>query len=86
MLGPPESTSKARDMRDMGVIPGLGRSPGEGTLATHTSSLAWRIPWTEEPGRLQSMELDTSEQLSYTHEVAFRLQQQHWVLATDFDV
>ena len=27
----------------------------EGT-ATHSSILAWRIPWTEEPGRLQSME------------------------------
>ena len=24
-------------------------------LATHSSLLAWRIPWTEEPGRLQSM-------------------------------
>ena len=26
-------------------------------MATHSSSLAWRIPWTEEPGRLQSMGL-----------------------------
>ena len=32
------------------------RSPGEG-LATHSSTLAWRIPWTEEFGRLQSMVL-----------------------------
>ena len=39
---------------DAGLIPGLGRSPGEGN-ATHSSILAWRIPWTEEPGRLQSM-------------------------------
>ena len=31
-----------------------GRSPGEGN-ATHSSILAWKIPWTEEPGRLQSM-------------------------------
>ena len=33
-------------------------------MATHTSTLAWRIPWTEEPGRLQSTgskELDTTE-------------------------
>ena len=29
----------------------------EKEMATHSSSLAWRIPWTEEPGRLQSMEL-----------------------------
>ena len=33
-------------------LPGLGRSPGEGH-ATHSSILAWRIPWTEEPGGLQ---------------------------------
>ena len=29
----------------------------EKEMATHSSILAWRIPWTEEPGRLQSMEL-----------------------------
>ena len=34
-------------------IPGLGRSSGE--MAIHSSILAWEIPWTEEPGRLQSM-------------------------------
>ena len=28
----------------------------EKTMATHSSALAWKIPWTEEPGRLQSME------------------------------
>ena len=33
---------------DTGLIPGLGRPPGEG-MATHCSILAWRIPWTEEP-------------------------------------
>ena len=41
-------------MRETQVpIPGLGRSPGEGK-ATHCSILAWRIPWREESGRLQS--------------------------------
>ena len=39
---------------DMGLIPGLGRSPGEGN-ATHSSILALKIPWTEEPCELQSM-------------------------------
>ena len=39
----------------LGFIPGLGKYPGEG-MATHSSIQAWRIPWTEEPGRLQSME------------------------------
>ena len=29
--------------------------PLEKEMATHSSSLAWKIPWTEEPGRLQSM-------------------------------
>ena len=28
---------------------------GEKAMATHSSTLAWEIPWTEEPGRLQSM-------------------------------
>ena len=30
-------------------------------MATHSCILAWRIPWTEEPGRLQSMELQESD-------------------------
>ena len=30
-------------------------------MAPHSSILAWKTPWTEEPGRLQSMESDTSE-------------------------
>ena len=34
----------------------LGREdPLEKEMATHSSTLAWKIPWTEEPGRLQSM-------------------------------
>jgi len=32
-------------------------SPLEEGMATHTNVLAWTIPWTEEPGRLQSMGL-----------------------------
>ena len=39
---------------DMGSVPGWG-DPLEKGMATHSSILAWRIPWTEEPGRLQSM-------------------------------
>ena len=36
----------------------LGREdPLEEDMATHSSILAWKIPWTEEPGRLQSMRL-----------------------------
>ena len=40
---------------DAGSIPGLGRSPGEGNGNLLSSILAWEIPWTEEPGGLQSM-------------------------------
>ena len=37
-------------------VPFLGREdPLEEGMATHSSILAWRIPWTEEPGGLQSM-------------------------------
>ena len=42
----------AGDVRDMGSIPGLGRFPQKEGIATHSSILAWRIPWTEEPGGL----------------------------------
>ena len=38
-------------------------------MAPHSSTLAWKIPWTEEPGRLKSMgslELDTTERLTFT--------------------
>ena len=37
-------------------VPSLGwEDPLEEGMATHSSILAWKIPWTEEPGRLQSM-------------------------------
>ena len=35
--------------------------PLEKEMATHSSVLAWRIPWTEEPGGLQSMRLQKSQ-------------------------
>ena len=45
-----------------------GEDPLEKGMATHSSILAWRIPWTEDPGGLQSMGLqrvlDTTEQLT----------------------
>ena len=41
--------------RDSGSVPEQGRSLEE-EMATHSSVLAWRTPWTEEPSRLQSME------------------------------
>jgi len=56
-----ESTCKAGDLSS---IPGLGRSPGEEN-GYPFSLLAWRIPRTEEPGRLQRG--DMTEQLTNTH-------------------
>ena len=50
----------------LGLIPGLGR-PLEKEMAAHSSIVTWKIPWTEEPGRLQSMghkELNMTEGLS----------------------
>ena len=53
MLSARESAYNARDGS---LIPGSGRSLEEG-MATHSDILAWRIPWTEDIGRLQSMGL-----------------------------
>ena len=49
-----ESTCNAGETGDVGSIPESGRSLEEG-MATHSSILAWRISWIEEPGGLQSM-------------------------------
>ena len=46
--------ANAGDARDVGLIPGSGRSPGEGS-GNPLHILAWEILWTEEPGGLQSM-------------------------------
>ena len=48
-----ESTCNARDTGDMGMIPGLGRSPGGGS-GNPLQYACWEIPWTEEPQGLQS--------------------------------
>ena len=48
--------ANAGDAGNAGFIPGLGRSPGVGN-GNHFSILSWRIPWTEEPGGLQSIVL-----------------------------
>ena len=50
--GGSDGKESAYNAGDLGSIPGLGRCPG-----THSRILAWRIPWTEEPGMPQSMGL-----------------------------
>ena len=51
-------------------VQSLGREyPLEKEMATHSSTLAWKIPWTEELGGLQSMghkELDMTERIHFT--------------------
>ena len=55
---------------DTGLIPGLGRSPGEGN-GNLLQYFAWRIPWTEKAGGLYSpwgrKESDMTERLTHTH-------------------
>ena len=54
---------------DTGSIPGLG-NPLEKKMVIHSSTIAWKIPWTEELGRLYSpwgpKESDTTERLHFT--------------------
>ena len=59
-------------MRDTQVQSLSQEDPPEKGMATHSSILAWRIPWTEEPGQLQSAESAKS---------FARLSDKHWPLA-----
>ena len=53
----PQMVRNLPAMQEIQVL-SLGREePLQKGMATHSSILAWRIPWTEEPGELQSMEL-----------------------------
>ena len=47
--------AEAGEVREAGSIPG-GKDPLGEEMATHPSILAWRVPWTEEPGGLQPTE------------------------------
>ena len=66
LIGGSDSKESACNAEDLVLIPGSVRSLGEQNLekgmATHSSILAWRIPWTEEPGGLQSMALQRVRQ------------------------
>ena len=53
-LGGADGEASVCDAEDPGLIPGLGRSPGEGNSNPLQYS-CWRIPWTEEPGGLPPM-------------------------------
>ena len=65
--GSSDRKQSAYNEGDLSSIPGSGRPPGEGNgnplqypclekeMATHSRILAWRVPWTEEPGVLRFM-------------------------------
>ena len=55
LVAQPVMNPPAGDIGDMGLIPGSGRSPGGGNDNPHQYSRLKKIPWTEEPGGLQSM-------------------------------
>ena len=50
--------ANAQEVRDAGMIPGW-EDPLEEGMASHSRILDWRIPWTEEPGGLQSIGLQS---------------------------
>ena len=52
--GGSDGKESAHNMGDLGSIPGREDPLGKG-MATHSSILGWEIPWTEEPGGLQSI-------------------------------
>ena len=54
-------------MQETGVRSLGWEDPLEEGMATHSSLLAWRIPWTEEPGGLQSMGVTKSQTLLSAH-------------------
>ena len=66
--GVSDGEESACNVGELGLIPGSGRSPGEGN-DTHSSTLAWRIPRTESLGGYSPWhhkELDTTEGLTLT--------------------
>ena len=61
-----DGKESAYSVGDLGSIPGLGRSPGEGN-ATRSRIMVWRVLWTEEPGGTQSVGLQSWTQQSDFH-------------------
>ena len=54
--GSSDSKASVYNVGDLGAIPG-SEDPLEKEMAIHSSTIAWKIPWIEKPGRLQSMGL-----------------------------
>ena len=56
-----------KEISEMWVRSLSQEAPLEEGLATHSSILAWRIPWTGDPGRLQSMGLQRADMIEQLH-------------------
>ena len=66
-----DSKESACSAEDLGSIPGLG-DPLENRMATHSSILAWRIPWTEEPGIYSSWGHKELDMTKIAKEISFK--------------
>ena len=71
-------------MQETGVSSLSWKDPLEQEMATHSSILAWEIPWTEEPGVLQSMGLQSQTQES-THMCAHTHKEQGSSVCTNME-
>ena len=71
--GGSEDKESACNAEDLDLIPGSGRCPVGGN-GNPSSVLAWRIPWIEEAGRLQSLgsQKDTTEQLTHKGQIPMK--------------
>ena len=58
-------------MKDFHFVMIFREDPLDREMGTHSSNLAWRIPWTEEPGSLQSEESGMTERLSLTYTIYY---------------
>ena len=61
-----------------GFYPWVGKIPPEEGTVTHSSILAWRIPWTEEPGRLQSMESQEERLKQFSTHAPYLVREVAW--------
>ena len=73
-------------MRETRVRPLGGEDPLEKKIATHSSTLAWKIPWMEEPGRLQSVRSqrvrhDWATSLSHSKELKLPANNKHKIIS-----
>ena len=80
--GGSDGKESACNVGNPGLRPRLGRSPGKGNDCPLLNILAWKTPWMEEPGRLQSWgykEMDTTERLTLRALRTFRAVNKQWL-------